>query len=64
MKKLVRLVAPSNYVHKGKEVYINPDDVVSVSIRDDAVRVQLRDGTFAYDDNCISKVVADIEAAL
>lgn len=66
MKSLVRLTAPNDHEHRGAEVYINPDDVVTVrkSQRGDCVVVVLRNGDRVFDSNTISKVVADIEAAL
>lgn len=65
MKSLVRIVAPANYIHKGREVYINPNEVSSVVVTEPGtVAVQMKDGGTAYSGDCISKVVADIEAAL
>ncbi len=63
--KLVLIAAPCDYIHKGKEFYVNPIEVSSVGTNSAGTTfVKMKNGDVFYSHNCASKVVSDLEQAM
>lgn len=60
--KLVKIRAPNNYIHKGKEVFVNPSQVSYVATDSEGkVFVKMKNGDICYSQDCVSKVISDLE---